>query len=167
MYRHLLVPTDGTAPSRSCLNHAVELARAVGARITVFYARESPYSHTAVLPYGLEAVAFDAELTARFEASSQEHANRLLADAVSIAEASGVVAAGDSVEAVTVWRAILDAASRHGCDLIMMASHGRAGLAGLLLGSETLRVLTHSAIPVLVDRFAGPDGAGRTTPADD
>jgi len=166
MYRHLLVPTDGSPQSRSCLNHAVELARGVGARITVFYARESPFSHTAVLPYGLEAVAFDAELTARFEASSQEHANRLLADAVSIAEAAGVVAAGESVEADSIWRAILDAASRHGCDLIVMASHGRAGLAGLLLGSETLRVLTHSAIPVLVDRFATPK-ADRAGPADD
>lgn len=152
MYHHLLVPTDGTTQSTACIAHAVEFARAVGARITIFHARESPYAHTAVLPYGLEAVAFDAELTARFEASRRERADRLLAEASAIAAEAGVTMDGDSVEADCIWRAILEAASRHGCDLIMMASHGRAGLAGLLVGSETLRVLTHSRIPVLVDR---------------
>ncbi|MFM8524131.1 MAG: universal stress protein [Cyanobacteriota bacterium] len=159
MYHHLLVPTDGTIQSTTCITHAVELARAVGARITIFHARESPYARTAVLPYGLEAVAFDADLTARFEASRRERADQLLAEACAIATAAGVSAEADSVEADCIWRAILDAATRHGCDLIVMASHGRAGLAGLLVGSETLRVLTHSRIPVLVDRPSQLAGA--------
>ena len=152
MYHHLLVPTDGSKPSHRCVSHAVELAKALGARIMLFHARESPFSHTAVLPYGFEAVAFDADLAERFEASSRERANRLLGEASAIALDAGVPVDSESVEADCIWRAILEAASRHGCDLIVMASHGRSGLAGLLLGSETLRVLTHSPIPVLVDR---------------
>ena len=152
MVQHLLVPTDGSTQSRTCVMHAAELARALGARMTLVHARESPYAHTAVLPYGLEAVAFDANLSERFEASSREHSERVLAEARSLAGEAGVFVDSDSVEADCVWRAILEAATRHGCDLIMMASHGRAGLAALLVGSETLRVLTHSRIPVLVDR---------------
>ena len=152
MYHHLLVPTDGSTPSRRCVSHAVKLAKALGARMTLFHARESPFSHTAVLPYGFEAVAFDADLAERFEASSRERANRLLQEASTVAKDAGVPVDSDSVEADCIWRAILEAAGRHGCDLIVMASHGRSGLAALLLGSETLRVLTHSPIPVLVDR---------------
>lgn len=156
MYHHLLVPTDGTSQSSRCISHAVALAQAIGARITVFHVRESPYSHTAVLPYGLEAVAFDADLTARFEESQRQQADRLLTEASAIARAADVPVESESVEADCVWRAILAAADRHRCDLIMMASHGRAGLAALLVGSETLRVLTHSRIPVLVDRPGQP-----------
>lgn len=152
MYHHLLVPTDGSAPSARCLSHAVALARALEARITVFHARRSANAQTAVLPYGLEAVAFDAELTARFEESRRQQADQLLAAAVAEANAGGVDAEPESVAADCVWRAILEAAERRGCDLIMMASHGRSGLAALLVGSETLRVLSHSPVPVLVDR---------------
>lgn len=159
MYRHLLVPTDGTPQSQRCVHDAVELARAIGARITLFHVRESPYAHTAVLPYGLEAVAFDADLIARFETSQREQADQLLEQASSIAREAGVAVTSDGVEADCIWRAILAAADRHRCDLIMMASHGRAGLAALLVGSETLRVLTHSPIPVLVNRPHPPAGA--------
>ena len=161
MVQHLLVPTDGSAQSQRCVSHAVELARALGARITVFHARESPYAHTAVPPYGLEVAAFDPDLTERFQAGRREHAERLLAQARAMTADAGVTVATESVEADCVWKAILEAASRHGCDLIMMASHGRSGLAALLVGSETLRVLSHSPIPVLVDRPGQAEAHGR------
>lgn len=164
MYHHLLVPTDGTPQSQRCVGDAVELAKAIGARITFFHARESPYAHTAVLPYGLEAVAFDADLIERFETNRRQQADQLLAEASTIGREAGVTVTSECVEADCIWRAILAAADRHGCDLIMMASHGRAGLAALLVGSETLRVLTHSPIPVLVNRPRQPAGAATIEP---
>ena len=66
--------------------------------------------------------------------------------------AAGVACTGHTVESVSVWEAVVDYAKQHGCDLIVMASHGRRGVQALLLGSETNRVLTHSTIPVLVVR---------------
>lgn len=159
MYHHLLVPTDGSPPSSRCLTHAVALARALKARITVLHALEHRDALSGVFPYGLEAVAFDADLTARLETSQRQQGEQLLAAAIAEASAAGVSAQGESVRADGVWRAILEAAERHGCDLIMMASHGRSGLAALLMGSETLRVLTHSPLPVLIDRAELPSPA--------
>jgi nucleotide-binding universal stress UspA family protein len=95
-------------------------------------------------------VVIDPALSEQFAQAHAAHANQLLAEAKHQAEAAGVPADTLTTINPTIYEAILTAASEHDCDLIVMASHGRRGLAALLLGSETQRVLTHAAIPVLV-----------------
>ena len=83
---------------------------------------------------------------------ARENAERILADAQAVAESAGVPCSSEGVINDLPHEAIIEAAAQHGCDLIFMASHGRRGLSGLLLGSQTQRVLIHAALPVLVFR---------------
>jgi nucleotide-binding universal stress UspA family protein len=101
--------------------------------------------------YG-EGALIDPTTPEQFAKSAQQEAERILASAKAVADASGVLAATDTLVNEVPYEAIIDAAERHGCDLIFMASHGRKGIAGLLLGSETQKVLTHGTTPVLVYR---------------
>ena len=147
MFKHILVPTDGSALSESAVSRAVTFARASGARITFFYAQP-------VFPmpiYG-EGALIDPTTPEQFAKSAAAEAQSILAKAKAIADVDGVVAATDTVVNEVPYQAVIDAADRHGCDLIFMASHGRRGIAGFLLGSETQKVLTHSKTPVLVYR---------------
>ena len=149
MFRHLLVPTDGSDLAEATVARAVQIAQDMGARITFFHAQDSPYAHPEVSLFG-EGVVIDPAISEQFAQAHAAHAEQLLAEAQRQAEAAGVPA--DSLTTInpTVYAAILAAAQERGCDLIVMASHGRRGLAALLLGSETQRVLTHAALPVLV-----------------
>lgn len=149
MFDHLLVPTDGSELSKAAMAQAVQLARRAGARITVLHVQPSYYGSPDVAIYG-EGLVLDPELSERFRAANAAVAESVLAEALEQARAAGVEATGETCVRPLVHEAILETARRHGCDLIFMASHGRRGLAGLLLGSETQRVLTHADIPVLV-----------------
>jgi nucleotide-binding universal stress UspA family protein len=149
MFRHLLVPTDGSDPSQTAVDAAVAFAREAGARVTFFHAQDSFFGRPDVALYG-EGLVLDPALSEEFSKANREFAQTLLDEAKAKAAAAGVECSGDTVVNPLIHEAIIDAATRHGCDAIVMASHGRRGLAGLLLGSETQRVLTHAGIPVLV-----------------
>ena len=148
MYQHILVPTDGSKLSRTAIRAAVNLAKAVGARVTGVYVIP-PY----VPPMYGEGFVYATGL------SSARHRNAVKRDgkkALAVVEIEARIAGIDSAEAMLAapnpWEGVLRTAKAKKCDLIVMASHGRRGLAGLLLGSETSKVLTHSKIPVLVCR---------------
>lgn len=147
MFKHLLVPTDGSQLSEATVTRAVSFAKDTGARITFFYAQpDFP------MPIYGEGALIDPTTPEQFAKSAEEEARKILGKAKQIADDAGVVADTDTVVNEVPYEAIIDAADRHGCDLIFMASHGRRGIAGLLLGSETQKVLTHTKIPVLIYR---------------
>jgi nucleotide-binding universal stress UspA family protein len=141
VYKHILVATDGSALSAPAIRTAVALAKSLGAKLTAI---------CVVAPYagGMSALS----LLKGYQQAVQKEARRALAAFNAEARARGVAARALSVVGGEPWQTILLAARRRKCDLIVMASHGRSGLGGLLLGSETTKVLTHSKIPVLVCR---------------
>ena len=147
MYKHVLVPTDGSELSAKAVQHAIDLAQSVGARLTAFYA--SPEYPT---PIVAEGIVLEPVSLADYEARANEEAREILEPVVRQAEAAGVACASEHLIASVPWEAILRAAGKVGADAIVMASHGRRGLSAMLLGSETQRVLTHSTIPVIVVR---------------
>lgn len=145
MYKHLLLPTDGSALSRHAVESGIRLASALGARVTVFHA--APEFHTfTVQPEMLE------ETRSEYLQHAEIRAGLHFEDARTLAAAAGVPFDTAYVVSDTVYVEIIAAAEKHGCDLILMASHGRRGVQAVLLGSETHKVLTHSSIPVLVYR---------------
>ena len=149
MYKHILVPTDGSALSEKAVEAAIKLAKLAGARITAFHAVE-PYPLQGA--YAAEASGV-AELQPEiFAERSEEYAKRVLDAVASAAAAAKVQCATEYTTSRSVSQAIVEKAGKENCDLIVMASHGRRGLEGFLLGSETQKVLTHSSIPVLVYR---------------
>lgn len=147
MFRNILVPTDGSELSSGTVRRAVSFASEAGAQIVFFYAQpDFP------MPIYGEGALIDPTTPEQFAKTAAAEAEAILSQARAVAEASGVTAVVDTTVNEVPYEAIIDAASRHGCDLIFMASHGRRGLASLLLGSETQKVLTHSKVPVLVYR---------------
>ncbi len=147
MFKHILVPTDGSALSSDAVARAVSFARESGARITFFYAKpEYPVAF-----YG-EGALIDPTTPEKFAEMAEQQARQILDACERQARESGVTAGSLATVSDVPWEAIIDGATQAGCDLIFMASHGRRGLGGLLLGSETQKVLTHSKIPVLVYR---------------
>jgi len=146
MYRHILVPTDGSALSLKAARTAAKLAAKLKARITAIYVIE-PF----MPPMTSDNIMFQAAYSAReYEKTMQKIADKALAKVV--AAAGGVSCATLAKIHFRPWEAIVEAAKARKCDLIVMASHGRRGLASVLLGSETQKVLTHSKTPVLVCR---------------
>lgn len=145
MFRHLLVPTDGSPASERALQNAVQLAKEMGASITGFHA--VPEFHVFTLQTEMVEDTRD-----KYVEDAKAHATRYLDDISKAASVAGV--ACDTLYTVSdnPYQAILEAAREKGCDLIAMASHGRKGVKALLLGSETQKVLVHSQIPVLVFR---------------
>ena len=156
MFRHLLVPTDGSDLAEATVARAVQIAQETGAQITFFHAQDSPYAHPEVSLFG-EGMVLDPAISARFAQVLAGQAEQVLGQARRQAEAAGVPCESHTTINPTIYEAILAAASERGCDLIVMASHGRRGLAALLLGSETQRVLTHASIPVLVVPARAPN----------
>lgn len=147
MFKHLLVPTDGSDLSADTVKRAVSFARECSARITFFFARPD----YPVAFYG-EGALIDPTTPEKFAEMAEKQAQEILARAAKEAEAAGVPCASVSTVSDIPYVSIIEAATKAGCDLIFMASHGRRGFSGLLLGSETQKVLTHSKIPVLVYR---------------
>ena len=145
-YRHILVPTDGSEISERAVEQAVSLASALGARLRLLHVQVSfPISLVGVGEL-VEPSTVDALM-----AATQQRAETILGEAMARA-AAGVEAEQSLLVNPQPHQAILEEARTHGCDLIVMASHGRRGLEGLLIGSETQRVLTQSSCPVLVVR---------------
>jgi nucleotide-binding universal stress UspA family protein len=142
MYRHILVATDGSRLSASAVRTAARLARSVGAKLTGLHV---------VAPYLPSQGGAYASLRG-FRRAVETEARQALAAFSAEARAQGVPATAASVLGGEPWQEVLRAARARKCDLIVMASHGRRGLAGLVLGSETAKVLSRSKIPVLVCR---------------
>lgn len=147
MFRHLLVPTDGSDLSDRAISRAVSFAKEAQARITFFFAE--PDAESSV--YG-EAALIRALDPQQLNQSIARQSRDVLRRAQDVAKAAGVASQTVSVAANEPYGAIIAAAEQHDCDLILMASHGHRGVKGLLLGSQTQKVLTHSKIPVLVYR---------------
>jgi nucleotide-binding universal stress UspA family protein len=147
MYKHLLLPTDGSKLSDKAVAHGIALAKALGARVTMFYA--SPDYPT---PIYSEGVVFDPMSKREYAKHVAEDARRLLDRAAAKAKTAGVECKTAHVIAAAPWKAIIAAAKKSKCDAIVMASHGRRGISALLIGSETTKVLTHGKLPVVVVR---------------
>ena len=147
MFKHILVPTDGSQLSSDTAKRAIAFAKETGAKVTFFFAKPD----YPVAFYG-EGALIDPTTPDKFAEMAEQQANEILAAHEAAAKADGVVSAGVSSVSDVPYEAIIAAADQAGADLIFMASHGRRGFSGLLLGSETQKVLTHSKIPVLVYR---------------
>jgi nucleotide-binding universal stress UspA family protein len=145
MYKHVLIPTDGSPLSEMAIRHGMALAKALGARVTVL---------TVSLPF--RAFALDpvmvSETPARYEQDCEALAKKTFGMARTEAGVAGVSCEMLHVSQAQPYQAIVETAQTKGCDLICMSSHGRSGVSALVLGSETNKVLTHSKIPVLVCR---------------
>lgn len=147
MFKHLLVPTDGSPLSQEAVTRAISFAKEAGAQITFFCAvQPAPKMY-----YGMGAI-FDTHTFATFREKMLGAANDILDAAEKIAEDAGVTCRKVALVSEEPYEAIIEAANRNECDLIFMASHGRRGVKGFVLGSETQKVLTHSTISVLVHR---------------
>jgi nucleotide-binding universal stress UspA family protein len=147
MFQHILVPTDGSLLSLRSAKAAVRFARACGARITAFYV--TPQYRTSVSGDYVPAsfVSFP-----EFTKQVKKTADKYLGKVKQLADAENVRCATAQTSGDAPYEAIIKAAKANKCDLVFMASHGRRGLAGVLMGSETHKVLTHSKVPVLVYR---------------
>ncbi len=147
MFKHILIPTDGSHLSQDMVARAVLFAKETSARITFFYAEpEAPASYDGI--GGISSPQFTQEVNECLD----EAANQILDEAVKLAAAADISANKVVLVGNRPHELIIQAAETHGCDLIFMTSHGRRGVSALLLGSVTNKVLTHSKIPVLVYR---------------
>jgi nucleotide-binding universal stress UspA family protein len=142
MFKRILVPTDGSDITTKAVNTAIELARASGGQLLTISVKE-PF------PYSAISEMQPVPPQEFYDAQERIAAERVKA-VVAAAQAAGMACSGHTVEALHPWEAILDHAKAQQCDIIVMASHGRRGVAALLLGSETQRVLIHSTLPVLI-----------------
>jgi nucleotide-binding universal stress UspA family protein len=138
MYTHILIPTDGSELAGKAVQHGMALAKLIGAKVTLL----------TVLPP--EMITTDTQM-------NKIRKERMQKDAEEILGAVAMQAAGFACETIQVehedpYQAIIDTADSKGCDLIVMASHGRRGISAIILGSVTVKVLTHCKIPVLVYR---------------
>ncbi|HOI51534.1 universal stress protein [Azonexus caeni] len=147
MFKNILVPTDGSELSRATAKRAVAFASEAGARVTAFYAKpEYP------IAYFGEGALIDPTTPEKFTQMAEQQAAEYLNEVAAWCQEAKVECTTASATSDIPYEAIIEAAEKAGCDLIFMASHGRRGISGLLLGSETNKVLTHSKIPVLVYR---------------
>ena len=145
MYRHILLPTDGSELSRDTARHAVSFAKAIGARITAIFVKpgfSTDYEGDLLDPTAVDRIAHAAD----------KKAKEYLGFIKKLCKEGAVECDSVSVVGDQPYREIIRAAEEGHCDLILMASHGRHGFQSLLLGSETQKVLTYSSIPVLVYR---------------
>jgi nucleotide-binding universal stress UspA family protein len=145
LYKNILIPTDGSDLAAKAVEHGVLLAREIGAKVTAVTVSE-PFHLISVAPSQIEYTRNEYKKHVDAEAA------RALGVVSTAAKQAGVACETLQVEHQHVYQAIIDAATSRGCDLIAMASHGRHGVAAVVLGSETVKVLTHSKIPVLVYR---------------
>lgn len=142
MYKHILIPTDGSDLSRNAVQHGVLLAKAIRAKVTSI----------TVIPPGAPFILEPDIVTDTLEDYDKHIVSKCLDQVKTAALAEGVGCDVMYVEHIHPYEAIIDTATNQHCDLIVMASHGRRGVSAIVLGSETINVLTHSTIPVLVYR---------------
>ena len=145
MYTNILIPTDGSELAGKAVQHGIALAKRIGAKATVL---------TVLRPF--HTLTIDTQMIedtpAQYKVRMKEHAEKTLGAAARAAQAAGVACETVQVEHEHPYQAIIDTSGSKGCDLIVMASHGRHGISAIVLGSETVKVLTHCKIPVLVHR---------------
>lgn len=147
MYRHLLAATDGSELSSLAVDHAIELARSLGAKLTLLHvAGQYPP------PMLVDGTVFPTLPQEEHEAAAAKQSKQILDPCVAKAEAAGVACIALHESDSAAWHAIIETAARAECDVIVMGSHGRGGLASLIMGSQTQRVLHHTNLPVLVVR---------------
>ena len=153
MYRHVLLPLDDSPLAVDTARKGVQLARSLGAQVTFFHAHED---YAATSAGALQRVIAPVD----FDEGVAGDARAILAKAEVVAREAGVAYDSLAVTSNRPYEAILDAAEGRGCDLIFMASHGRRGIKGLMLGSQTQKVLQHATIPVLVSAIEANLPAG-------
>lgn len=145
MYKCILIPTDGSEFCQRAIDHGVALAKFVGAKVV-------GVTVTFPLHTGTPHMMFPNELRAVIHEETVKEAKEKLARVEAAAKAAGVAVETIRKSHDHPWEGIIQTAKTKGCDLIVMASHGRRGVSAMVLGSETQKVLTHSEIPVLVVR---------------
>src|SRR5215831_17220375 len=145
LFKNILVATDGSDLAAKAVEQGILLAKAVGAKVTAVTVTE-PFNVLSLSPSELGYTPIE------YRKYAEAYADKLLGTVSATAKSSGVVCETLHVEHVLIYKAIIDAAEARRCDLIVMASHGRRGVSAVVLGSETVKVLTHSKIPVLVYR---------------
>jgi nucleotide-binding universal stress UspA family protein len=143
MYTNILIATDGSELAGEAVQHGIALAMRIAAKVTVLTV--SPPFH--VFTTDTQMIE---DTAAQYQARMNQYADKILSSVAHLAQAAGVVCETVHVEHEHPYQAIIDTAASRGCDLIVMASHGRRGISAIVLGSETVKVLTHSKIPVLV-----------------
>lgn len=147
MYKRILVATDGSDLSNTAVGSAIELAAAIGAELVALYVvPRYPVS------YFEGGITISVEDIARTEKQWSDKGQAVVDAVQEQAKAQGVTSKAVVAQSDLVAESIMSAATKHGCDLVVMASHGRKGIKRILLGSETQHVLTHSTVPVLVLR---------------
>ena len=146
MYRHILIPTDGSELAEHAVTNGLSLAKSVGAKVTVIIAEE-PFDWLSVSETKAQQAL--GELAKHAE-QIKKHAASVLNRVANAAKEAGVSCDTIQVENAQPYKAIIATAADRGCDLIVMASHGRSGLSAVILGSVTNKVLTHTKTPVLV-----------------
>ncbi len=144
MYKRILVPTDGSELSIEAVKGAARFAKPLGASVVLITVIE-PYSYTSLSEYRPESID---DYDERMRSLAEER----LAEARTIFEKAQVPVQTIAVKSFSPAEAIMEASAQYDCDCVFMASHGRKGLAAVLLGSETQKVLTHSKVPVMVYR---------------
>ncbi len=144
MYKHILLPTDGSDLSKAAMKHGIALAKAIGARVTALVV-STPLNSLLVDP-SIVSGALD-----QYKALVAEQTAKYLENISRNAREAGVDCGTLCVEHDKPYEAIVDTAKQRGCDLVVMASHGLRGVSAIL-GSETLKVLTHTSVPILVYR---------------
>src|SRR5262245_31684477 len=149
MYRHILIPTDGSELAEHAVTNGLSLAKSVGAKVTVIIVQE-PFDWLSVPETRASQQAL--ENFAKHNEQVEKHAASVLSRAADAAKQAGVPCDTMQVANAQPYQAIVATASDRGCDLIVMASHGRGGLSAVVLGSVTNKVLTHTKTPVLVYR---------------
>ena len=145
MFKHILLPTDGSPLSDVAIKKGMQFAKSIGARVTGLYVID---------PFHLFAVGGEmlSDTKERYEQDSRTQAQAYLSVINKAAKEEGVTCDCISDTSSHPYAVIVEAAEKRGCDLIMMASHGRRGVQAVLIGRETTKVLTHTKIPVLVLR---------------
>ena len=145
MYKHILVATDGSELATSAARKGLALAKSLGAKVTAV---------TVTIPWStiVAGEVATAIPPGDYDQRIRANAESILAAVTAAAKSEGVACTTKFKSDAQPWRAILDVAKDDGCDLIVVGSHGRSGLARLLVGSEAIKVLTHSKLPVLIHR---------------
>ena len=146
MFKHILICTDGSTLGNKAARAGIELARALGAKVTAYYAIEQ------LQMIFEEGFMMNQKIIDGLEESARAAGQKRVDAIGKMARAAGVPFASVVTKASTAYEGIIDAAKKRKCDVIFMASHGRRGLSRLMMGSVTQKVLAHSRIPVVVYR---------------
>jgi nucleotide-binding universal stress UspA family protein len=148
-YKHIMLPVDGSEPSRKAEKECIAFAKSIGAKVTAIHVVS--HFHLHYQPWATPK-SMHTKIERQHEAEATEVAQKLISALTKRVKSDGVECDGLVVVGDHPYEEIIRNAENRKCDLIMMASHGRRGLDAVLLGSETVKVLTHSKIPVLVLR---------------